>query len=110
MSDYKFTDKIKADIRKEIEYYCEGISYLEFSVDDFDNIINDIEVAVTKANEADTSQDKALHKHIVSGSVLPKYDCDDCRYYPCQTEPDSHGSQQRKIECGKCGDHSERCD
>ena len=63
-----------------------------------------------QVNGATTSQDKALHKHIVSGSALPKYDCDDCRYYPCQTEPDSHGSQQRKIEYGKCGDHSERCD
>jgi hypothetical protein len=46
----------------------------------------------------------------VSGSALPKYDCDDCRHYPCQTEPDSHGSQQRKIEYGKCGDHSKRSD
>jgi hypothetical protein len=46
----------------------------------------------------------------VSGSALPKYDCDDCSHYPCQTEPDSHGSQQRKIEYGKCGDHSKRSD
>lgn len=31
----------------------------------------------------------------------PKYDCDDCSYYPCMTNMD-------KKKYGICGDHSER--
>lgn len=63
--------------------------------------VSEWDLSVPQANE--------LSPH-VSGSAFPKYDCDDCKHYPCQTEPDSHGSRQRKIEYGKCGDHSERCD
>jgi hypothetical protein len=37
------TNTTKEKIREAIENYCEGITYLEFSIDNFDSMLNDIE-------------------------------------------------------------------
>lgn len=36
------TNTTKEKIREAIENYCEGITHLEFSIDNFDSMLNDI--------------------------------------------------------------------
>lgn len=38
--------------------------------------------------------------------VLPKWDCDDCKYYPC-THHEIVG-KENKLRYNQCGDHSDR--
>ena len=39
--------------------------------------------------------------------VLPKWDCDDCKYYPC-THQYMMKNNNAKLRYNTCGDHSER--
>ena len=40
----------------------------------------------------------------VLATVLPKWDCDDCKHYPCAYNREL----KLKIKLNGCGDHSER--
>jgi len=51
------------------------------------------------------SYDKYKKKRIPMKKEEEKYDCDDCKYYPCSANRVLKG---RKIPYGICGDHSER--
>lgn len=42
LTPYKMKSSTKEKIKEAIENYCEGISYLEFSRDNFDAMVDDI--------------------------------------------------------------------
>jgi len=46
---------------------------------------------------------------VLGTATLPKYDCDDCAYYPCyhQKMVDTTGDDA-KLKYNVCGDHSSR--
>jgi len=46
---------------------------------------------------------------VQSTTTLPKYDCDDCKHYPCihQEMVDTTGDDA-KLKYDVCGDHSSR--
>ena len=48
----EFSEKVKKAIEEKITNYCEGINYLEFSVDDLPDMINDIEKVITDNEDA----------------------------------------------------------
>ena len=43
----KFTDRTKNEIETAILNYCEGITHVEFNINDMSKIIADIEIVVT---------------------------------------------------------------
>ena len=43
----------------------------------------------------------------VLAPVLTKWDCDDCKHYPCVLQERS-SDKKRKLRLNECGDHSER--
>lgn len=48
---------------------------------------------------------RGILTNVTSNHVL-KYDCDDCRYYPCAYQ--AIKGKGKKIIYNQCGDHSER--
>jgi hypothetical protein len=55
-------------------------------------------------NEPNTT--KPMAYDALLATVLPKWDCDDCKYYPCVHQDMT--AKTNKIRYNECGDHSER--
>ena len=63
-------------------------------------------IAINKANELFNAYEKQI-KNIayepMLTPVLSEWDCDDCKFYPCNLR-----DKDNKLPYGTCGDHSER--
>ena len=59
-----------------------------------------------KENET-TNNSKPMAYDTLLAPVLPKWDCDDCKYYPC-THQHKIKDNNAKLRYDTCGDHSER--
>ena len=61
---------------------------------------------MSKKNET-TKNSKPMAYDTLLAPVLPEWDCDDCKYYPCTLQEWS-SNKNRKLRLNECGDHSER--
>jgi hypothetical protein len=48
----------------------------------------------------------AKEKYIQIHRALPKWDCDDCKHYPCIHQ--EIAGRDKKLKYNQCGDHSKR--
>lgn len=60
----------------------------------------------TIAEEYAERKVKNLGLFSVVPSISSKYDCDDCKHFPCHSNQDNYGSKSKPVERGICGDHS----
>lgn len=49
---------------------------------------------------------KNINYDTVLATVLPKWDCDDCKHYPCTHHDITN--KDNKLRYNQCGDHSKR--
>ena len=84
------------DLKQKVLEILKTKGYPEYQLEELNPIIQ-ATIDVTK---------QVFNIANVSNHTSPKWDCDNCKYYPCARY--NSINKKNKVKYNQCGDHSER--